>query len=224
LGHVYPWKIVAAQMFKHFVVRHYDQDLEAKFESICAQLFQGDYLVVKEYRPKEHYHFQGTTIYSDSAFEKMQQELITKEHRFRKERPGARLCVNSKKEVNEKGFQYMCKQKDCMIVATNLTDDVISKLQEASDLHVEALKNELKEYVYPKIDADWRDLLRGGREGGRRTELLKEMVTKVKSHIVDFMFEQGKQIAFARLKERALNLIMYHPKCDATVRHLLHSI
>jgi len=211
-------------MFKHFVVRHYDQDLETLFVEICRQLFQGDYLVVKEYRPKEHYHFQGMTEYSDSMFEKTQQALITKRHRYRKERPGTRLCVNSKKEVNEKGFQYMCKQKDCKILATTLTEDAISKLQEASDLHVENLKNELKEYVYPKIDPDWRDLLRGGREGGRQTELLKEMVTKVKSHIVDFMFEQGKQIAFARLKERALNLIMYHPKCDAKVRHLLHSI
>jgi len=210
-------------MFKHFVVRHYDQDLEAKFESICGQLFQGDYLVVKEYRPKEHYHFQGTTIYSDSAFEKMQQELITKQHRFRKERPGARLCVNSKKEVNEKGFQYMCKQKDCMIVATNLTDDVISKLQEASDLHVETLKNELKEYIYPLINNDIRKVL-NPREYEVHATLLKELVSKVKSHIVDFMFEQGKQIAFARLKERALNLIMYHPKCDVTLRHLLHSI
>jgi len=211
-------------MFKHFVVRHYDNALEAKFQAICGVLFQGDYLVVKEYRPKEHYHFQGMTDLADSTFEKLQQAHITKQHRFRYERPGCRLCVNSKKEVNEKGFQYMCKQKDCMILATNLSDDAISKLQEASDAHVETLKNELKEYVYPLIEPDWRDLLRGGREGGRHTELLKLMLAKVKSHIVDFMFNQNKMVAFARLKERALNLIMYHPRCDVKVRHLLHTI
>jgi hypothetical protein len=76
-------------------------------------------------------------------FKAYQQEEITQKLRLHKERPKARICANSLKKVNDKGFQYMVKQFDCRVLLTTLSDEVIKNMEVVSVAHVDKLKNEL---------------------------------------------------------------------------------
>lgn len=204
---------------RHFLVRKYDYGLEERFKDICAMLFSGDYLVVKEYRPKEHYHVQGVSELCDRDFAKIQQEEITRKHRYIQEKKDARLCQNSAKAVNELGFQYMCKQKDSKLICTSLSDDVIADLQAKSDAHVEKLKNELHEYIHPKIDHLMRRL-----DGDK--DALKKVIDNVKMLIIEFHHENKPtvQVRFSQLKDRAMNIVLRHPRCGVIERVHLASI
>lgn len=202
---------------RHFVVRKYDPVLEERFEDICKMLFNGDYLVVKEYRPKEHYHVQGVSQLTDRAFEKVQQEEISAKHRYRKEQPKSRLCVNSTKEVNERGFQYMVKQEDSMVVCTTLGDDVIARLVEASREHVKQLKNALNEYVHPLIA---QQLIRTPAE----EEPMRKLLKRTRIEIGEFCFREGKQIKTGQMKDRAVNCLIFHPKTTVAQRHWFYTI
>lgn len=202
--------------YRHFVVKYYDNEMEKKFNVICDKLFDGKYLCVKEYKPKEHYHFQGMTSLSDSQFTKIQQEDICQQHRMRQERPNCRLCVNSNKEVNEKGFQYMCKQSNSMVICSTLDPEEIKALGEASDEHVKKLKNELNEYVHP--------LIKDAVKACSTKDKLKALIIATRIHIGEFAFRNGKNIRTSQMKDRAVNCILYHKHCRSYMRHWLYTI
>jgi len=179
-------------------------------------LFDGDYLCVKEYRPKEHYHFQGMTSLKPRAFEKIQQEHLCQLHRMRMEQPKSRIVANSLQEINDKGFQYMCKFSNSKVVCTTMTDEAIAKLHEASEEHVKKLKNELNEDVHPKIKqallaCDTRDKM-------------KELIVTTRIHIGDYNFRNQKKIRSSQMKDAAINCILYHPSTRSHQRCWLYTI
>lgn len=203
-------------MFRHFVVKHYDFELEKEFQDIAKKLFTSPYLVMKEYRPSEHYHFQGITEHSLDRFKEMTQELITQKHRYRKEVPDCRLCVHSGKLVDQTGFQYMVKQSNSLVMATTFTDDEISGLAVKSDEYVKKLKNELNEYVHPLIKEKLKMAF--------TKEAMKEVIAFTRLQIGEFLFKNGKMIRTSQMKDKAVNCILYHPRTKLQQRNLLYSI
>lgn len=207
----------------HFVCKKYDSDLELQFPDICKEIFSGDYLCVKEYKPSEHYHFQGMSTLSPAQLAEIQQTKITHHHRYRKEFPNCRLVKNSRKDITDKGFQYMCKYENSKVLATTFTEDQIKALRVASDLHVEQLKNGLREHLWDKYG-------RRIRENGRVQDYaelkvgLKALVQEMIGETCSWSYTNKKDIRQSQLKDRALNAILHYERTTDRQRRTLGTI
>lgn len=123
----------------------YDQSFD--YNSIGEQLYDGRFLImIEQLGTNPHVHFQGETKSSFVSY-RNKFALLTAEHYARKQDPNCRPVKHSNKEITDKGFQYMCKEKNYaqhVLARRGFTDEDLDKLHEASEEHVDELKNGLK--------------------------------------------------------------------------------
>jgi hypothetical protein len=82
-------------------------------------------------------------------------DLISKKHYKRKYEgfENARPCKRSKRDVNERGYQYIAKQDDCVVLySRGFSAEDIAALHEASQKYVESLKRSGEDAVWKSID------------------------------------------------------------------------
>lgn len=132
-------------MLIHFVFK-YDHTWD--YKDFCKELF-GDnkYLCVCEkIDTNAHVHIQGDTDYSPGTIRNIKSVWCKKHFQYGHKRD---IFRQSGGTVDEKGFQYVMKEKYPMILAMNgIDEDQLVELQSASEAHVEELKNALKRKIH----------------------------------------------------------------------------
>lgn len=127
-----------------------------EYESYARGLFDFSkkVLVVREKdsskSKKAHVHMQGYQKGTEKEFEKVVQEMKTKHPEViyaKEKRPDyhPRPVTEKQAEVNEKGFQYIMKEKQVPIVANLFTEDELNALHKASTEHVQEVKCRVKD-------------------------------------------------------------------------------
>jgi hypothetical protein len=132
---------------RHFKMS-YDPKLHDQIPEISRQLY-GDnkaLVVAEKLHVNAHIHFQGYTDLTEQSF-RNKLGVLTKDHYMRRSLPGQPKypvkCV--KREADDMGFQYLCKEDPPNVLYKNhFTDEDIEELHEASDLYTETLKDDLK--------------------------------------------------------------------------------
>lgn len=108
-----------------------------------------------------HVHMQGFTSLTDNSLEETITKLSSEHFQVRaweaeklrlkegdKVRGRPRPIKRSRKEVDELGFQYLCKEDHPPLFMQGFTQDEIMSLRGKSAEHVDKLKNGLKEYLH----------------------------------------------------------------------------
>lgn len=137
----------------HLVVKPYDPSLD--YEGFAKQAF-GDQpcLFMLEKKGGDHLHIQGMTALSDETFRKLQSNELTLKHYRRRQEPDCHPVKRRRKEADENGFQYMCKELDSSVVVykQGFTDEQLESLHAASNLHREECKSQLGEYIAGRVN------------------------------------------------------------------------
>lgn len=153
-------------MLKHFVVS-WGKNCDCDFIEEMALDFFGDnkcMVVFEKATSNPHYHFQGECTLSENEF-RVTREKWAKKHpiyinyieQMRKWtengcpaalKPKSVRPIKNAKECDEKGFQYMSKEKKPPVFIHGFSEDEIVRMQQDSDEHVEHLKNGLKEFLH----------------------------------------------------------------------------
>jgi hypothetical protein len=119
--------------FRHLKIKY---DPAWDWEELCKNLFMPEekYSAVAEHvSSNAHVHLQGTTRLSPMQFKYVKTKWA--QTRWEKKlKPSARPFSEAKREVNEKGFQYIMKEgKNEQIFARNLfTDEELEELKNQS--------------------------------------------------------------------------------------------
>jgi hypothetical protein len=126
-------------------------DPHLNYPYMCKKLY-GDnkYLCVAEKMSvNAHVHFQGVTNLTTREYDDLFTEL-TCEHYLKRDNKKARPVRHVRAgDVDELGFQYMCKENPPNILARNqFEDEDIQALHEASEEHVQELKCGLKRKLH----------------------------------------------------------------------------
>lgn len=121
---------------------------EVNINAFCIEAFYPHrYLsVLEKVGTNPHIHVQGTTDYSATRIKQLQDKHITSVHPFKKLAFKRHIIRNCKKDVTEKGFQYLCKQPEPSIVCSyGFTPEEIAELHALSNTHVAELKTKYAE-------------------------------------------------------------------------------
>lgn len=95
-----------------------------------------------------HIHIQGLTDMSESYYNE-QFRLMTQSHWMRHNGEKHNPVKHSHKDINEKGFQYMCKEgPPCVIYQQLFQPGEIDELHTLSEQHVEQIKHGLKRKLH----------------------------------------------------------------------------
>ena len=93
-----------------------------------------------------HVHFQGYTDYADTTF-RDRTTAATASHYMRKDIT-KRPVRHVKRKLDETGFQYMCKEAlPTILYKHQFTDADITEMHEASNEHVQELKEGLRNHL-----------------------------------------------------------------------------
>lgn len=125
---------------------------------ICKKLFgQNKCLAVMEKATTNpHIHIQGLTDMSESYYNE-QFRLMTQSHWMRHNGEKHNPVKHSHKDINEKGFQYMCKEgPPCVIYQQLFQPGEIEELHTLSEQHVDQIKHGLKRKLH-EIDIEGMD-------------------------------------------------------------------
>lgn len=140
-------------MFRHTKVTHCST---LNYAEICKAVFgQNKCLAVMEKATTNpHVHIQGITDMSETYYnEKFR--LLTQSHWQRQTPEKHNPVKHSKKEINEKGFQYMCKEgPPNVLFQQGFLPGEIEELHTLSDAHVDQLKHGLKRKLHEIDVAD----------------------------------------------------------------------
>lgn len=135
-------------MFRHTKLS-YDPSLD--YEKICRELFgENRYLCVAEkMNINAHVHFQGETNLTEREYDD-KFTLLVQDHYLKKSNPKARPVRHVRSgDVDELGYQYMCKENPPNVLAKNRFDEEeIQALHEQSECHVDELKCGLKRKLH----------------------------------------------------------------------------
>lgn len=116
-----------------------------KIEEICKGVYdphQKCLVVLEKATSNPHLHFQGFSTLDEKTFKNKFSDLTANHYQKRlgdKKRP----VRHSNKEVNDLGFQYMCKEGE-VLYRQGFSDEDIEQLREASKNYVDEVKNGLK--------------------------------------------------------------------------------
>lgn len=136
------------------------------YASMAKNLFGSNkcLVVAEKMECNAHVHFQGYTDHSDRKLEDIKNDMSDwhfsvkaweAEKKRAKEgdkiRGRPRPVKSSQKEIDEKGFQYLCKEDRPPLYSQGFTQDDLLALRKASDEHVQQLKNGLKEHLHKII-------------------------------------------------------------------------
>jgi len=118
-------------------------------------------VVAEKMESNAHVHFQGYTSHSDRKLEDIKNDMSDwhfsvksweAEKKRAKEgdkiRGRPRPVKGCQKEIDEKGFQYLCKENRPPLFSQGFTQEDLMALRKASDEHVQQLKTGLKEHLH----------------------------------------------------------------------------
>lgn len=198
--------MVIPPRFRHFVLRYYDSDLP--YDDIAKAIFESNhYLVVKEFGGKEHVHWQGVTSKCEASIEKLQQTMITQQHRLRKEAGSkCRLIANKSHDATALGFQYMSKEKRRVVLASSgFSEQDLLDLYESSVQHVEKLKTDYNKAI-------WTTMEKEKCEVPKTKEQFTALLGKVKRWTQVWYKRHQKNPPFSRLTDKCKQAIIAWPK------------
>jgi len=139
--------------FIHFVVNPHDPNLE--YDKICQGLFgSGKCLAMLEDKKGKikapHVHIQGETTMNEVDLRAFIKELGDQHYeRSLNKRHDARPVKRRTVEADDKGFQYMCKEDGREVLYKQvLTDQDMEDMHEASELHMDEVKNGLRDHLW----------------------------------------------------------------------------
>ena len=192
-------------MLQHLVVNPYDPSLD--YVEFAKQAFGGNRaLFMLESKQKPHLHIQGELSCTLKYFTMLKEVLLTKKHyKFvaweaetdpkKKKDLACHPCKKRKREADEIGFQYMCKDLDSSMVVfkQGFTDEDLEELHANSNAHREELKGKLGEYIVGEVN----------RGDGEAPQVLH------------------KRIARAAVKYYLAEDKMQPPNLRALIRHIL---
>lgn len=169
----------------HFVVNPYDPSL--KYDEICEALFgDGKCLVMLERKNGgDHAHVQGE-LKPGANFAEVQRKMIDAHYKTQMaEKSGKnapRPVKKRKREADEQGFQYMCKEYDVdrVVYQQGFEDGELYELYKASEEHRDELKGKLGEYIIEAV---------GSRRSG---ESVSELHKRCALAAFDYYLDQGK--------------------------------
>lgn len=133
---------------EHFKVTH-DQTWD--YKEIADKMFDGPKVLVQyeKWSSKPHVHYQGYTSYAPRTFENMKNELAAK-HYTREKTKGSRPVKSVRKEVTEKGFQYLMKEGHAPEYSRGFTPDELDELAKQSVEYVKELKIGMTKWMHEK--------------------------------------------------------------------------
>lgn len=101
----------------------------------------------------DHLHIQGFSDYDEVTFNNFQSAMLTNQHYRKVQDKKSHPVKKRKREADETGFQYMCKELDSSVVIykQGLTDEELEQYHAASDAHREELKSQLGEFVLGRV-------------------------------------------------------------------------
>lgn len=140
-------------MLQHLVVKPYDPSLD--YIDFSKKAFGANRcLLMLEKKGGDHLHIQGMTDLSVKDFTHLQTELLTSVHYRKKEDAKTHPVKKRKREADEIGFQYMCKELESSVVIfkQGFTDEDLEDLHAASNAHREELKSQLGEYITGSVN------------------------------------------------------------------------
>jgi len=139
--------------FYHLVVKPYDPSLD--YEAFCKKAFEDNTcLAMLEKKGGDHLHIQGFSTLDEVAFNLLQSTMLTNLHYRKSQDKNSHPVKKRKREADNVGFQYMCKELDSSVVVykQGLTDSDLKEFHAASDAHREELKSQLGEYVVGSVN------------------------------------------------------------------------
>jgi len=111
-------------------------------------------VVAEKLMTNAHVHFQGYSSMTDAQYEATIRDLA-KDHYSKKEYPASRPVKRAKREVDETGFQYLCKEEREPLYQQGFTKEELQALRDASDARKSGLKTGLREVIHAhKFKAD----------------------------------------------------------------------
>ena len=164
-------------MFRHTKI-FYDHTLD--YGKIARAVYGTNkcLVVAEKIQTNAHVHFQGITDFSERVYVDKFSEA-TADHYMRKQKSTSRPIRHVRTgEINEQGFQYMCKESPpTVLYKQELTDEDIIALHEASEEHVDELKHGLKRKLH-EIDTS--------------SDSPSEVHAKYREHGLDYYIDQDK--------------------------------
>lgn len=135
-------------MFRHTKIQ-YDPSLD--YEKICKAVYGENQClcVAEKLETNAHVHFQGLTNLGKERYDDLFAEY-TQNHFIRRVKPGARPVRHVRSgNVDEVGFQYMCKESPPNVLYKNgFTEQDIEDMHQASEEHVEEVKSGMKRKLH----------------------------------------------------------------------------
>lgn len=132
---------------RHFITGY---DSGINWEEWGVRLYGDGKLIVaaEKLRSNAHVHFHGDSMLTQKEWDK-EFTLFKANHPIKKAPGGAKLrpTKESKKPVDDKGFQYVAKEKH-QLYMQGVTPEELSSLHEASKEHVEKMKYGMQEHVH----------------------------------------------------------------------------
>jgi len=136
----------------HLVVKPYDPSLD--YAGFAQKAFGTNRcLFMLEKKGGDHLHIQGETALSPEAFAKLQSSELTVLHYRKKQDSTSHPVKKRKREADDVGFQYMCKELDSSVVIfkQGFTDEDLQALHGLSDAAREECKSKLGEYIAGQV-------------------------------------------------------------------------
>jgi len=104
-------------------------------------------VVAEKIASNAHVHFQGYSDMTEAQYEAGIRALAAT-HFSKQEYPAARPVKRAKREVDETGFQYLCKEEREPLYQQGFTKEELQALRDASDAHTSGLKTGLREVIH----------------------------------------------------------------------------
>lgn len=179
---------------RHFITGY---DSGINWEEWAIKLYGDGKLIVaaEKLRSNAHVHFHGDSTLTQKEWEK-QFNLFKANHPIKKAPGGANLrpTKESKKPVDENGYQYVAKEKH-QLYMQGVSPEELASLHKASNEHVEKMKNGMKEHIH------------GIHYEGAPAEVLRKL-----AHDCGFYLRVEKVNSRPQFVNDVYNVMMSHPE------------
>lgn len=181
-----------------------------------------------------HVHMQGMCKLSERSLKRVREDLhnehgLVKEYKRKKgvgfEKRPPIVSKRAKKAPDDKGFQYVCKEKNVPLYQQGFTQIELDLLHEASDKHVERLKRTCADMLDEK-HKQGLILFTRAQDGivlrnGTQEEAIKKLFDDCLFHVGEAHIEAGKDINPRYFKTQILNALVRRKEIGPNGRRIL---
>lgn len=181
-----------------------------------------------------HVHLQGMSAVSERKLKRIREDLhnehgLVKEYKRKKSLGFAKrppiVSKRAKKAPDDKGFQYVCKEKNVPLYQQGFTQIELDLLHEASDKHVEKLKRTCADMLDEK-HKQGLILFTRAQDGiklhsGTQEDAIKKLFDDCLFHVGEAHIEAGKDINPRYFKTQILNALVRRKEIGPNGRRIL---